>query len=443
MKDEPFRLTRRKALGGLATIGVAGAGAGLGTSALFSDEEVFTDNNLTAGELDLFVDYDASVDQDGVDTGSTTGSGTIDGNPASGEYVINDVKPGDSGSLTFCPKIVDNPAWLWVGGSGVIDRENGQPEPETGVDPSGGDPGYGAGELAESILVTVSYCEEDGTVIRELNNPADYSLADLGRDLLGGFLVDGSDAESGTQAYPGSPDASTQTGPCLCVDWEVPLDVGNEIQTDSVAFDVQFAAIQERHNPSSSNPFATGQGFSAISWEKALNMQALAEGGSGRGEIQIHGDSGNVENDTVFGTTLADDFPVNTDVGFTAEVDSGAGTASLTVNGVTVTDTDVTDGTANGGSTADLEWPGGVPSSVDVAINAHSGGGVTTVVKDIQVNGSPTAPDVISEGAAGGNTYLPVLGADATGTLTVTGNIRFEGSQSDYTTQDWVGIDFR
>jgi predicted ribosomally synthesized peptide with SipW-like signal peptide len=53
-----FELSRRKALAALGTIGVASAGAGLGTSAYFSDQETFENNRLVAGELDLKVDWE-------------------------------------------------------------------------------------------------------------------------------------------------------------------------------------------------------------------------------------------------------------------------------------------------------------------------------------------------------------------------------------------------
>jgi len=58
-------LSRRQLLGGLGTIGIASAGAGLGTTAFLNDTESFDDNILTAGALDLKVDweehyYDAS-----------------------------------------------------------------------------------------------------------------------------------------------------------------------------------------------------------------------------------------------------------------------------------------------------------------------------------------------------------------------------------------------
>jgi predicted ribosomally synthesized peptide with SipW-like signal peptide len=42
----------------MGAVGAAGAGAGLGTSALFTDEESFVNNQLTAGTLDLLVDWE-------------------------------------------------------------------------------------------------------------------------------------------------------------------------------------------------------------------------------------------------------------------------------------------------------------------------------------------------------------------------------------------------
>jgi predicted ribosomally synthesized peptide with SipW-like signal peptide len=53
-----FDLSRRKLLGSVATIGAAGAIGGAGTMAFFSDEEEFANNQLTAGELDLKVDWE-------------------------------------------------------------------------------------------------------------------------------------------------------------------------------------------------------------------------------------------------------------------------------------------------------------------------------------------------------------------------------------------------
>ncbi|MGQ4555643.1 SipW-dependent-type signal peptide-containing protein [Halobellus sp. GM3] len=58
MTEHEFDLTRRKVLGSIGAIGAASAGAGLGTSALFSDTESFENNTITAGELDLKVDWE-------------------------------------------------------------------------------------------------------------------------------------------------------------------------------------------------------------------------------------------------------------------------------------------------------------------------------------------------------------------------------------------------
>ncbi|MFT4921222.1 MAG: putative ribosomally synthesized peptide with SipW-like signal peptide [Haloarculaceae archaeon] len=51
-------LSRRQVLAGLGAVGLASTGAGLGTSAYFSDRETFEDNSLVAGELDVKVDWE-------------------------------------------------------------------------------------------------------------------------------------------------------------------------------------------------------------------------------------------------------------------------------------------------------------------------------------------------------------------------------------------------
>jgi len=83
-----LNLSRRKTLAALGTIGVASAGAGLGTSAYFSDQETFQNNQLTAGELDLKVGWeehysDWSADEEVGDDGDVTMLG-IGESPPSG-----------------------------------------------------------------------------------------------------------------------------------------------------------------------------------------------------------------------------------------------------------------------------------------------------------------------------------------------------------------------
>ena len=276
MGDETFELSRRKALAGLGTIGVASAGAGLGTSAYFNDTETFENNSVTAGQLNLVVDYYTSVDQG--QFGASTDSGEVDGNGSTEySYTISDAKPGDSGKLAFCPKVVDNPGYVWVGSTGLTDYENGQTEPEEEVDTTRGDPGEGNGELSQNIVITslqyassvsLSDTDDDGndevdcSTLRELNyssSDGTYTLADLAADLSdGGFQLDGEAVEDGsTDAYPGSSDADDQQGPCLCIHWEIPTSVENEIQTDAVEFGFEFQAEQERHNEDPESPFTS------------------------------------------------------------------------------------------------------------------------------------------------------------------------------------------
>jgi predicted ribosomally synthesized peptide with SipW-like signal peptide len=58
MTDDNVHISRRKILAGVGAAGTAGALGGLGTSAFFNDEELFANNTLAAGELDLKVDWE-------------------------------------------------------------------------------------------------------------------------------------------------------------------------------------------------------------------------------------------------------------------------------------------------------------------------------------------------------------------------------------------------
>ncbi|QSG11729.1 M73 family secreted endopeptidase [Halapricum desulfuricans] len=87
MSDNNFELSRRKVLGGLTTIGVAGAAAGFGTSAYFSDRETFEDNSLVAGSLDLKVDWEEHY-YDGSAEGAEMAP-----DPADADYVLPALKP--------------------------------------------------------------------------------------------------------------------------------------------------------------------------------------------------------------------------------------------------------------------------------------------------------------------------------------------------------------
>ncbi len=181
-----LKLSRRKALAGIGGIGVASAGAGLGTSAFFSDAESFDNNTLTAGELDLRIDWqqlyygpeenadhyspygeagypfvNAHPDHDttgeqSLDTGDLEGfedEGVVqysDNDANIQEYLtcdtlenfevpedfyngvstqnslieLDDLKPGDCGEVTFSLHLCDNPGYIWwIGEVGEYDEE--------------------------------------------------------------------------------------------------------------------------------------------------------------------------------------------------------------------------------------------------------------------------------------------------------------------------------
>ena len=184
-------LSRRKLLGGLGAIGVASAGAGLGTTAFFSDEEGFENNTIQAGAVELRMDWQQSYytgmpgqdpedhttwDQlnaypdlsgDGVqdrlytrleiqedptlaglsadaspeevEAGYRGQFASFDGTETDGtgnhEFVgpvinLDDVKPGDRGEITISKHVFDNPAYLWLNASNFRNDIGGLNEPK-------------------------------------------------------------------------------------------------------------------------------------------------------------------------------------------------------------------------------------------------------------------------------------------------------------------------
>lgn len=210
MDDKKIGLSRRKMLAGLGAVGVASAGAGLGTTAYFSDEEGFAGNSLTAGELDLKLDYRATYnggpgrleeiqeyypDFDVVEEGDGVYllgevpasdsdawedvvreadfcHGDIADELVNGDeipvFTLEDLKPGDYGEVTISLHICDNPAWMFMTGELTANDENTVTEPEAGSDgesdPATDDPISGNGELADAIETRLWYDENCNNV---------------------------------------------------------------------------------------------------------------------------------------------------------------------------------------------------------------------------------------------------------------------------------------
>ncbi|PAU85472.1 hypothetical protein CK500_02030 [Halorubrum salipaludis] len=228
-------LSRRTLLAGLGAVGVASAGAGLGTTAYFNDTESFEGNTLTAGQLDLLVDwqqtYDfgegqtfvsAHPDHDGdgeqsildpeteevlrysdfpdeededsnganipvldCETIPPTEEADFGIDPVTGEEMetlvqFTDVKPGDSGEITFSLHLCDNPGYIWMQAGNLTEDGGAHTEPESLVDADN------LPDLADAIDAKLWY-DEDCDNVHDGAEPVDIMLT---LDFSGSMLYD-------------------------------------------------------------------------------------------------------------------------------------------------------------------------------------------------------------------------------------------------------------
>jgi len=209
--DDRIKLTRRKILASASAVGLAGAGAGLGTSAFFSDTESFGNNSLTAGTLDLKVDWqqtyygametnvpvNAYPDHDGdglqsidddteyvldnedgenvpiemscddLESGDQLPEGVYsspnrsEGNGGSLDQdslvALSDVKPGDQGEITFSLHLCDNPGYVWLTADDFEQTGGNTTEPEE-AELEGDE--EDDGELGENTYIEIWYDED-------------------------------------------------------------------------------------------------------------------------------------------------------------------------------------------------------------------------------------------------------------------------------------------
>jgi predicted ribosomally synthesized peptide with SipW-like signal peptide len=218
----------------LMTLAVVLSVAGAGSLAVFNDTETSTGNTFIAGTLDLKV-YSKTNGWTWVDDPHTpVVISSAYWNSAIGS-IINNMKPGDEGTITVPIRndgSVDGIAKLQL--SNLVDFENGANEPEctaeggTWIDGSPGtcigggtvgDPGPGQGELSQVLDVVIRY----GTVVK-----ASGTLYDL----VAGGVIELGDLNAGIV------DVVTME---FSIDYNA---VGNEIQSDSVDFDITFELVQ-------------------------------------------------------------------------------------------------------------------------------------------------------------------------------------------------------
>jgi len=355
---EQFDISRRKALAALGTIGVASAGAGLGTSAYFSDQETFDNNQLTAGTLDLGVGYSAHYSDWSDDEGEGVpnvrmypgdGTGGVDdlegdevGLPANAAWLIavsddspdesgrdgdvaaqfldntqydsyndggldcplddtdqadgigrpvidlDDVKPGDFGEVTFDFILCDNPGFVWLDGTLRSASENGTTEPEAD------DPDEVPGEVELLDTVRAAVWLDDGNNYQNgdesplvVGSIAEV-LGMLGEESLGTALNGDIPAPEGGGAAGARNCFSGGTEHSFVFAWWVPVDHGNEIQSDSVTFDLGLYTEQCRHNDGSgmnngdtgggAGDGDTGGGAGDVEGDQAISFLAACVG---------------------------------------------------------------------------------------------------------------------------------------------------------------------
>jgi hypothetical protein len=164
MADDKPTLTRRRVLGGMATVGVAGA-AGAGAWAGYSDTEV-AETAANAGTLNLGL---TSVPQFSDITGNQV---TVDGSTLS--VSIGEMAPGDLKTATIALEnkgSVDANA-LGVEVTGVDSGEGDSPESETGS--------FGSeGELDNQIDMSVHWAGGSNLIGSAGHNVSSYDSSDF------------------------------------------------------------------------------------------------------------------------------------------------------------------------------------------------------------------------------------------------------------------------
>ncbi|MFB6069256.1 MAG: SipW-dependent-type signal peptide-containing protein [Halobacterium sp.] len=213
---------------------------------------------------------------------------------------LADVKPGDFGEVTFSLHLFNNPGYIWMNGRLREAAENGHTEPESD------DPDEGQGtELLDEIQVAIWHDDgdnvlEDEEVVsspHDVDAPSNVTLSPDQATVFRGSLREALAELSAEHGIPLDADPRSEDRVCypnsttrhVALAWWLPVDHANEIQSDSVEFDLGFYTEQCRHNDGSGiapertltltgdSPQGQGDGF-AYPWDTS---DTLAHRGSG------------------------------------------------------------------------------------------------------------------------------------------------------------------
>lgn len=192
------------------------AGAALVTRALFSDTETSGENRITSGTMDMSVDGANGTAFDSFDIQNIGETSTTSGQK---EWTI--VNSGSlPGSLKF--QLAD-----------ISNTENSCNEPELEAEPNCSS--TNVGELGNSTAVAVKV---------DRDNDGDFSDEPV---VASGTLANGTETEYATQWGTNAGEVLIQPGASQKVrlDWSINSDAyGNEVQSDTLAFKVQFNLTQ-------------------------------------------------------------------------------------------------------------------------------------------------------------------------------------------------------
>ncbi|WP_114578180.1 SipW-dependent-type signal peptide-containing protein [Saliphagus sp. LR7] len=268
MSEKDFEISRRKALAGLGVVGVASAGAGLGTTAYFSDEEPIDNNTITAGEFGLTVDpYNYKVDQDD-ESQHFDWNDDYNGEDDPGAFVggsigIGDAKPGDFYKFCWEITVEKNPGYVLVRApSASINDVTGDNNPAADVNVNDLHDVESTGDLAtlgETAAAEVKVYPPSSVQGNDPLSTVQYNTLNDLLDSLENGLVIASDDEDPLSI---GPDEASYPHVIVCVyiwigdksedkDEGITVDgsgIGNEIQGAKVSANLEFYAEQSRHN---------------------------------------------------------------------------------------------------------------------------------------------------------------------------------------------------
>jgi predicted ribosomally synthesized peptide with SipW-like signal peptide len=171
--SKDFELSRRKTLAALGTIGAASAGAGLGTSAYFSDQETFQNNRLVAGELDLKMDWEEHYSDWSDDEDDDGEDGTLD---------IQMEEPDDPGQYTRYPPGVEDDTEGDAGSIWVANSDVSQFQDNTAIEAFPDDDNDGVASYGDLVNNNAGDIGFPGNDENDISPTACDILADVGDD---------------------------------------------------------------------------------------------------------------------------------------------------------------------------------------------------------------------------------------------------------------------